>query len=101
MRYYRSTFPTATVLPKMHFLEQHVVPWLKQWGVGLGLMGEQGAESIHAAVNSISRAYLNMADKVKRLECILREHHRQTCPTLASAQPSPKKRKLLRAREEE
>ena len=59
MAFYRETFPDASVLPKMHMLESHVVPYFKQWGVGLGLMGEQGAESIHAAVNGISRAYAN------------------------------------------
>ncbi len=59
MAFYWETFPDASVLPKMHMLESHVVPYFKQWGVGLGLMGEQGAESIHAAVNGISRAYAN------------------------------------------
>jgi hypothetical protein len=28
MEYYRKTFPHATVLPKMHFLESHLVEWL-------------------------------------------------------------------------
>ena len=52
----------------MHMLEMHVVPWLKRWGVGLEIMGEQGAESIHAAINNITPAYLNIPDKVKRLK---------------------------------
>ena len=44
MGYYRLTFPQATVLPKMHILEDHVVPWIRRWRVGFGFMGEQGAE---------------------------------------------------------
>lgn len=36
MAYYRSTFPTATVLPKMHFLEDHAVNFIKKWGTGFG-----------------------------------------------------------------
>ena len=36
MAFYRRNFPEASVLPKMHMLEAHVVPWLRQWGVGLG-----------------------------------------------------------------
>ena len=32
--FYRVTFPEATFLPKMHMLEEHVVPWLEQWQVG-------------------------------------------------------------------
>lgn len=93
MKFYRENFPDATILPKMHILEQHVVPWIKKWGVGLGLMGEQGAESIHAAVNSITPAYVNIPDRVQRLKCILQEHHRQVCPFLANCKPIPKKRK--------
>lgn len=30
----------------MHTLEKHVVLRLEEWKVGLGLMGEQGGESI-------------------------------------------------------
>ena len=51
----RNSFPNATVLLKMHMLEEHVVPWLKMWQhIGFGIMGEQGAESIHAYFNSLS-----------------------------------------------
>lgn len=92
MAFYRAKFPQASVLPKMHLLEMHVVPWLRRWGVGLGLMGEQGAESIHAAINSITPAFLNISDRVKRLQCILAEHHRQVCPTLTQCIPVVKKR---------
>ncbi len=51
MKFYREHFPHATVTPKMHMLEKHVVDWLDEWQVGIGLMGEQGAESIHAYFN--------------------------------------------------
>ena len=34
--HYREAFPDACVLPKMHMMENHIVPFLKQWGVGLG-----------------------------------------------------------------
>ncbi len=47
MTFYRETFPHASVL---HTLEEHIVDLV---GVGLGLMGEQGAESIHASINTI------------------------------------------------
>ena len=43
LTYYRRTFPDASITVKMHLLEDHVVPFLRQWhGVGFGLMGEQG-----------------------------------------------------------
>ena len=92
MTYYRENFPDASVLPKMHLMEDHMVPWMEKFHVGLGLKGEQGAESIHASINGIKRAYANMPDRVKRLHCILLEHHRHVCPVLVEQQPTIKRR---------
>ncbi len=50
---YRDTFPNATITPKLHMLEDHTIPFLKKWGVGLGFLGERGAESIHARFNTL------------------------------------------------
>lgn len=44
----------ATITPKLHMLEDHVIPFLTKWGVGLGFLGEHGAESIHAACDETS-----------------------------------------------
>lgn len=57
---YRDSFPKASTTPKLHMLEDHVVDFLRKWKVGLGFLGEQGAESIHARFNSIRRNYVNM-----------------------------------------
>lgn len=51
---YRDSFPHATITPKLHMLEDHVIPFLTKWGVGLGFLGEHGAESIHAACDETS-----------------------------------------------
>ena len=84
MAYDRQHFPTATVLPKMHFLEAHVPVWLKKWNIGLGFMEEHGgAGSIHASFN-IEWSYLNMPNKVVRLFRIMQEHHLRTDPDLQS-----------------
>ena len=93
MAFYRWHFPNATVLPKMHFMEARVANWLEKWNVGLGFMGEQGAESIHAFFNDIERSYLNMPNKVERLFRIVQEHHLRTDPDLQSVVPKIKKRK--------
>ena len=42
MSYWRATWPTETVSPKMHILEEHVVPFIRKWKLGLGFYGEQG-----------------------------------------------------------
>lgn len=96
MSYYRENFPQATILPKMHLMEDHIVSWVKKYRVGFGLMGEQGAESIHAEVNSIKASYRTIPDREKRLHHIMQEHHRRLCPVLIQQQPPIKKRKLLR-----
>ncbi len=94
MRYYRRHFPHSTVLPKMHFLEDHAVAFLKKWKVGFGLLGEQGAESIHQHFNQYKHVYCHIPDPVKRLKCMLRSHLLYTSPVTSSQRPKPKKRKI-------
>jgi len=94
MAFYRSHFQEATVLPKMHMLEDHFVPFLRKWHTGSGFLGEQGAESIHAAINRITPSFLNMADRVERLKGVMREHQRQICPLLIDREPKIKRKKL-------
>ena len=49
-----------------------MVPFLRQWnGVGYGLMGEQGAESVYAEFNSLLRRYTNIPNQVERLRYVL------------------------------
>ena len=93
MSFYRREFPSATVLPKMHFLEEHTIPWLKKWGVGFGLMGEQGAESIHRHINEMKPMFSHMKDPVKRLKCLLNGHLLKTSPINIAQRPEIKRRK--------
>lgn len=51
----------------MQMLEEYFVPWLQQWQVGSGYMGEQGAEALHANYNTCERAYNNMRGHVEQL----------------------------------
>lgn len=93
MKYYRDTFPAATVLPKMHFLESHVVPWLRLWHMGFGLMGEQGVESIHKYFNALGRTYRGIADPVKRLKHTMKEHFLHIAPVNIEERPPIKRKK--------
>lgn len=93
MNFYRDSFPWATVLPKMHMLEAHVVPWLREWHIGFGLMGEQGLESVHAYFNSLKRTYHGIPDRVKRMIHTMHEHFLHIAPANIAAKPVPKKRK--------
>ncbi len=64
----------------MHMLESHVVEWLREWKVGLGLMGEQGAESIHNYFNNLKVSYRN------RLRCMMKQHFVHIAPSNVAVQ---------------
>ena len=67
-----------------------MVPFLNLWkGVGFGLMGEQGAESIHA---DLKRRFSGMPDPVERLRCTVKEHHLRCSPQNIAAKPPVLKR---------
>ena len=101
MKIYRTEFPRASILPKMHILEDHVVPWLQRWGIGAGLMGEQGAESLHAHVHKLETNFSTIPNKVDRLKYIFRMYNLETAPTLLSIKPDSKKRKSRKRPREE
>ena len=94
---YRSTFPEATVLPKMHFLEDHAVPLIKKWKTGFGFLGEQGGESIHKQFNAFERSYNCIPNKVERLHHMMEAHHTQVCPKVEERPQGPvrKKKRVL------
>ena len=70
-------FPESAITPKMHILQEHVLEWMKRWHVGLGLHGEQGAESIHNKFNQLQRQFACIRDPLNLLKLILKEHHVQ------------------------
>ena len=93
LQYYRATFPKATFLPKMHILEDHVIPWLKRWRIGAGMMG---AESIHAHLMRVERNHQGIANSVEQLKYIFKQHMLETTPSLVALRPPPTKRKLTK-----
>jgi hypothetical protein len=84
---YRTLFPSATFIPKLHMMEDHIIPWIKSWKIGCGIMVEQGAESLHAAFNTSERAYNNMTDRVERMKVLLKNHLLQIQPANTSLEP--------------
>ena len=92
LKYYRRKFPNS-VIPKQHFLEDHICPWISKWGFGMAMHGEQGGESIHREFNRISRCMYHIADPSKRLYCVMKEHHTLLQPELRKLIAKPRKRK--------
>ena len=57
--------------------------------VGFGLLGEQGAESIHAKFNRPGLAFAPINDEVKQLQCVVKEHLFNIEPQIVAAIPPP------------
>ena len=92
LKFYRRKFPYS-VIPKQHFLEDHISPWIRRWGFGMAMHGEHGGESIHREFNRISRCMYHIADPSKKLYCVMKEHHTLVRPELRKFLTTPRKRK--------
>lgn len=87
MKTYRTTWPQSTTTPKLHILEDHVANFLYDIHMGLGFMGEQGAESLHAEFNKMKEGYGNIYDPLEQLKNLLKEHLRRVHPEARRATP--------------
>ena len=78
MANFRSTFPDESIPIKMHTLEDHATDWIRMnQRMGFGLIGEEGAESIHARFNRLYSTYCTVSSTthpVDKLKYIMKEH---------------------------
>ena len=81
------------ITPKLHMLECHTAPCMRRFGVPLGLLGEQGGESIHARFNNLRSACDNMPNKVDRLRVLETQYLTSTLPYYRKLIPQTRKRK--------
>ena len=72
LQYYRSLFPRK-IYPKLHMLEDHIIPLLKTYHFGCGLLGEQGGEGVHAAFNRINRSIIGCRSPLQRITCTVKD----------------------------
>ena len=96
LEFIREKFPGMAISSKLHMLEEHVCPFLRQWHMGLGFYGEQGIEGIHAEFNNQSQHFDHVKKQDARLRQILVNRHIATSPALAGKAPQAKKRNLKR-----
>ncbi len=92
MEEYRTNFP-GKAIPKQHFLEAHCVPWMRRYGFGLGLHGEQGGELIHSTMSRLQRIGKHIRNDRKRLETVMTTQLLMISPDLKACQPETKKTK--------
>ena len=83
----------GNVTPKLHLLEDHVLPCMKRFRVGLGLLGEQGGEGIHHQLNELSATFNSIPNEVDRLKTVVSHHCKATLPQHLPHIPAVRKRK--------
>ena len=89
MIFLRSKFPDIRRSPKLHILEDHVVPFIRRCGLGPGFYGEQGGESIHKTINAMKHNYSNIKNACERLKYVM-------CNHLAAANPNASSKRVLK-----
>ena len=90
MAHYHKVFPDVSKTPKMHMLERHMETQITTLKFGMGLLGEQGAESIH----SIERAHSGIPNRKDCLLRVVQEHYLSIEPDNIILAPIIKKRKI-------
>lgn len=98
MQNYRDYFPGKPVSPKMHILENHALPFIKNFGFGFGLLSEQGGELLHASMVRFSARASGIRNNIKRMKSIVESHHIQISPSLRSLWPVKEERVFKKER---
>jgi hypothetical protein len=87
----------------MHMMEDHIIPFIRRTKHGMGLLCEQGGESMHAVFNILERRFGGTRNTKKKdpdlhkLQCIMREHLLNVNPSIANLCPQRKPRKLAKS----
>ena len=84
MLFFRDNWPDVRITPKVHILEDHVIPFLEIWHVGCGFYGEQGGESLHAIFNKKKAQYHTIKNDCARLTYLMKEYLSSTNPKARS-----------------
>lgn len=87
LAYFRGLFQKTRITIKQHLLEDHIVTWIRQWGFGMALHGEQGGESIHAQVNEMTANARGIVCPLKRTLSVLQDHLTLVSPTIPAKRP--------------
>ena len=97
MMYLRCNWPDVSINPKLHMLEDHVVPFISRWHVGCGFYDEQrGGGSIDASINTKKGRFKTIKNYNERLKYIMNCHLSSTNPNCCSKRDVKKKRNLKR-----
>ena len=84
----------GNITPKLHLLEDHLLPCIRRFGVGLGLLGEQGGESIHHQLNVLNTTFNSIRNNIDRLKTVVTHHCIATLPQHGPHVPPVKRSKV-------
>ena len=73
----------GNITTNLHLFEGHAAQQIRHCGCRLGVLGEQGGEALHAALNELTRRHCAIHCPVKRLLTTTRQHHITTIPNIA------------------
>ena len=73
-------------------LEDHVIDFIRKWGLGIGIYSEQGGESIHAEFNNLNRQFYNLHG-TQKVHSMMKEHYLRNNPVVKNLKPVVKKRR--------
>ena len=96
LMYLCMNWPEIKISPKLHMVEDRMIPFLMKWRVGCGFYGEQGGESIHKMFNTMKRNYSNVKKDTDRLKYIMNCHLASTNPNARVTRVEKKSRNLKR-----
>ena len=81
--FFRTTFPDASFPPKLHMLEEHVIPFMRKWHFPLGFYHHEFVQ----LVSTFSR----VKPATSRLKKMMEEHHLVVHPINRDMIPERKK----------
>ena len=90
----------ANITLKLHLLESHTLESARRFKVGLGFLGEQGSESIHARFNILARDYNAITNKLDCLKAMAQQYLVSTLPQHDELRPRTATRKRKNPEEE-
>ena len=94
--FFRTSFPDASFPPKLHVLEEHVIPFMRKWHFPLGFFGEQEVESVDHEFVQLASTFSHVKPATSRLKKTMEEHHLVVHPINRDMIPERKKRNLKR-----
>ena len=90
LAYFRAHFAN-TIIPKQHILEHHCLPFILQFGIGLGLHGEQGTEASHQFIAKLDKRMCGIRNESQRIKQIMDANILHSSPRLHGQGKSKRK----------